>query len=97
MDSGNEKIIIGIFVIGVILAGILLLPEPTNRREVAPMYLNQGVRSKVKKSPMEDLETFVPKQSRGGKSYKNTETWDIEWNDDGLPKRVTIHRDAVQT
>lgn len=29
-------------------------------------------------------------------TYKNAETWDIQWNKDGLPTRVTIHRDAVQ-
>jgi len=29
-------------------------------------------------------------------SYKNAETWDIDWNADGLPTSVVIHRDAVQ-
>ncbi len=29
--------------------------------------------------------------------YTNEESWDIEWSEDGLPKRVTIHRNAVQT
>ena len=28
--------------------------------------------------------------------YKNKEVWDIEWNSDGLPVRVTITRDAIQ-
>ena len=29
--------------------------------------------------------------------YKNTETWDIEWTEDGLPKKVIIHRDAEKS
>ena len=33
----------------------------------------------------------------GGKRYKNNETWEIEWTPDGLPGKVTIHRDARQT
>ena len=35
------------------------------------------------------------KQSIG--SYQNTETWDLEWSKDGLPTKVTIHRDARTT
>ena len=30
-------------------------------------------------------------------TYKNAEEWDIEWNEDGLPKKVTIHRNAQRT
>ena len=33
----------------------------------------------------------------GGKRYRNNETWEIDWTPDGLPGKVTIHRDAVQT
>lgn len=36
-------------------------------------------------------------RATGVHQYTNKETWDIEWNEDGLPKRVTIHREAVQT
>jgi len=36
-------------------------------------------------------------QLRPTRRYQNTETWDIEWNNDGLPAKVTIHRDATQT
>ena len=35
--------------------------------------------------------------SNGGKRYLNAETWDISWNDEGLPERITVHRDAVQS
>lgn len=42
---------------------------------------------------------FTPtnRVSRGAHHYTNEETWDIEWSEDGLPKKVTIHRNAVQT
>jgi len=36
-------------------------------------------------------------QLRPTRRYFNTETWDISWNEDGLPAKVTIHRDATQT
>ena len=36
-------------------------------------------------------------QLRPTRRYFNTETWDITWNEDGLPAKVTIHRDATQT
>jgi hypothetical protein len=32
-----------------------------------------------------------------GKRYRNSETWNIQWSDDGMPIKVEIHRDAVQT
>ena len=28
--------------------------------------------------------------------YTNAEVWDIQWNRDGLPSKVTIHRDALR-
>ena len=30
-------------------------------------------------------------------TYSNAETWDVVWNADGLPTKVTIHRDARTT
>ena len=35
-----------------------------------------------------------PAQSR---TYQNEETWEITWNEDLLPTKVTIHRNAVRT
>ena len=29
--------------------------------------------------------------------YKNEETWDVEWSEDGNRCKVRIHRDAVQS
>ena len=37
-----------------------------------------------------------PEEDRG-RRYRNNETWEIEWTPDGLPGKVTIHRDATQT
>jgi hypothetical protein len=28
------------------------------------------------------------------RQYTNEEVWDIDWSEDGLPKKVTIHRNA---
>jgi len=27
--------------------------------------------------------------------YNNAETWEIKWNEEGLPETVTVHRDAT--
>jgi hypothetical protein len=40
---------------------------------------------------------FHPLPSAGAHQYKNEETWNIEWNEDGLPSKVTIHRNALST
>jgi len=29
-------------------------------------------------------------------TYSNEETWDVQYNSDGMPTKVTIHRKAVQ-
>jgi len=31
------------------------------------------------------------------RQYSNTETWEIDWDKDGLPKKVTITRKATET
>ena len=30
-------------------------------------------------------------------TYNNLEVWEISWNDDGLPERVVVHREAKQS
>ena len=30
-------------------------------------------------------------------SYKNEESWDVAYNDDGMPTRITIYRDAKRS
>jgi len=39
---------------------------------------------------------FKGRQQIAG-TYHNAETWDVTWSEDGLPTKVVIHRDAVQT
>ncbi len=34
--------------------------------------------------------------AQASSQYSNAETWDVLWNEDGLPVKVTIHRDARQ-
>ena len=29
-------------------------------------------------------------------TYKNEESWDVQYNADGLPTKVTIHRNAIR-
>lgn len=48
-------------------------------------------------SPKSIPLSFTPTSHKSAHHYKNEEVWDIDWNEDGLPKRVTIHRNAVQT
>jgi hypothetical protein len=43
------------------------------------------------------LQPRSEEEPGGGKRYRNNETWEIEWTPDGLPGKVTIHRDARQT
>jgi hypothetical protein len=52
--------------------------------------------ARIAEEPRQISDEPVP-QSPGARTYKNTETWDIEWTPDGLPGKVTIHRNAVQT
>jgi len=30
-------------------------------------------------------------------NYSNLESWDVQWSDDGLPLKITIHRDAKRS
>ena len=47
--------------------------------------------------PRADEEYKQIEEPGGGKRYHNNETWEITWTPDGLPGKVTIHRDARQT
>jgi len=47
--------------------------------------------------PEESVALPFKPTNRVARQYTNEETWDIDWSEDGLPKRVTIHRNAVQT
>ncbi|MBA7555202.1 hypothetical protein ES705_47858 [subsurface metagenome] len=30
-------------------------------------------------------------------TYANEESWDITWNEDGLPEKIVVHRNATKT
>ena len=37
------------------------------------------------------------KSTAGAGSYKNTESWEVTYSDEGLPTKITIHRDAKRS
>jgi len=75
---------VGLILFGILGIGLLLL---LTRRGGSNYYEPLHPASSFK---------FLPPEKPRGRRYKNTETWDIEWNTDGLPSKVTIHRNAVQ-
>jgi len=94
-----------IIIFGLIGLGLLLLfnksknnylSDYSEEAELLPIKLNSGVR-KAPHYTNESIALSGSKTPRNAHHYTNEETWDIEWNEDGLPKKVTIHRDAVQT
>jgi len=74
----------GIIVFGLIGLGLLLLLATRS---------NPGF---TRTRPLV-LKPFSSSAKPVGKRYQNTETWEIKWNTDGLPEKVTIHRDAVRS
>ena len=74
--------------IGYVLAGLLgigLLLLWVNKSGNGIYDQPRRIRPRLSKGPS------------GGHRYKNAETWNITWNSDGLPSKVTIERDATQT
>lgn len=47
--------------------------------------------------PKQSSEVRALPPGRETRQYTNTETWDIEWDKDGLPKTVTITRKAIES
>jgi len=86
----------GILLLLLALLGIFFLlkknnnPGPMGAYDDAPIQLRPL-------QPRADEEYKQIEEPGGGKRYHNNETWDIEWTPDGLPGKVVIHRDAVQT
>ena len=40
---------------------------------------------------------FALKKQGAIGSYRNEETWDVQYSPDGLPTKIVIHRDARRT
>ncbi len=68
----------------------------TQSQPVTYQPLNFRPVARLAENPQVSAEYQAP-QMPAAHTYKNTETWEIEWTPDGLPGKVTIHRDAVQT
>lgn len=56
------------------------------------LFLKQ-ILNKSNSQPLGRYKTALP-LALAAKNYTNSEEWDIEWNKDGLPQKVTIHRRA---
>ena len=74
-----------IFIFGLIGLGLLLL---FTARSSGRRTLSGGTNFKP---------VWLKENKPEGRRYQNSETWDIKWNSDGLPEKVTIKRDAVQS
>ena len=59
-----------------------------------------GLLSTPPKSYITDIEEpgkgLVPYQAPVA-TYANEESWDISWNQDGLPEKIVVHRNATKT
>jgi len=64
-----------------------------------PMYYGQADEMAIAPyalvAPPADVP--APRSAVPAGNYVNEESWDIEWNKDGLPSKVTIHRNATRT
>lgn len=82
---GSEKAVI---IFGLLGIGLLfLLTRSSSRYSEEADYLEENTATPLRLRPI----------SKRAHHYTNEETWDIEWSDDGLPTKVVIHRNAVQT
>ena len=39
---------------------------------------------------------FILKKQPAAAQYNNVESWDVSYNEDGLPTKITIHREAIR-
>jgi len=55
-------------------------------------------RPSIADQPISGQRALVrPVKARIAREYENTETWDIKYDDDGLPTKVVISRKATET
>jgi len=87
----NENKVVGIFLVVLLLGGIVLLLRKPEGVEEHALQLNKKV------AGQNSIRLIEDRPSKPARRYQNAETWDIDWNEDGLPKRITIHRDAIQS
>jgi len=94
MDKNAAIIIIGLGLLGLFLF---------LRKSPAPIEGYQAIEQPIRLRPL-GVSSCAPCEQTSmisartpQKQYFNEETWDIDWTKDGLPKRVTIHRNARET
>ena len=84
MDAG--KVALAILAVGGIVGLIYFMTRPSHSS------------SEVKAlSPGRESEVKALSPSRETRQYSNTEVWEIDWDKDGLPRKVVITRKATQT
>lgn len=86
-----------IVIFGLLGLGLILLltrkHEPLAESYYSePEPVNLG---RIKLRPLPDEKATL--MAQGGHRYLNKEVKEIEWNSEGLPVKITIYRDAVQT
>jgi len=82
----SQKVIAGLLFIGIVIGLFIVTRKSTGTMSTPIKLLPAGTLNSIDKQP-----------TRHEKHYENEEVWDIDWNEDGLPRRVTIHRNATQT
>jgi len=73
----------GLIFLGLLFGAAIILPLVFRRRETAAYQL----------VPVRRTRQLLPQPQT---TYTNTEEWELEYNEDGLVKRVVVHRRAVQ-
>lgn len=93
-SKSDTGIWVALGLIGVI--GVLFLVTRNKQPATRVEYTNWKAVPRIEPT-VEILPEETPVITPATHTYKNSETWEIEWTPDGLPGKVTIHRNAVQT
>lgn len=90
VESNQGAALVFLF-LAVGLGVLFLTRRQSNIIDAEPLFLEKP--GKVKSiTPIHVSKA----ETRGLLHYKNKETRDIEWNEDGLPKRIIIEREYYQ-
>jgi len=49
-----------------------------------------------RKQPVSGVSQRLELRPVGSRQYSNKEAWDVTYNDDGLPTKIVIHREAME-
>ena len=70
-------------------------PFPAFMRVYWP-WVGQSSESRLLTALATEARSMTPMRLTPESHYSNEETWEIEWSSDGLPSKITVHRDARQ-